>query len=48
MNIEEGREVKKIKVDNKRIYGVKKIKMNKKGESLIVADGNGNLRLYSI
>ena len=40
--------VKKIKLDNIYVYGVKKMKLNKYGECLIIADNNYNIKLYSI
>ena len=48
INIEEGKMVKKIKLDNIYVYGVKKMKLNKLGECLIIADNNYNIKLYSI
>ena len=40
--------VKKIKIDNKYVKGVKKMKFNKLGECLIIVDSNSNIKLYSI
>ena len=48
INIEEGKMVKKIKIGNTYVYGVKKMKLNKLGECLIIADSNYNIKLYSI
>ena len=49
IDIEERKMVKKIKSDNTKVYGVKKMKINKLGESLIVSEySNSNIKLYSI
>ena len=48
INIEEGKMVKKIKLDNIYVCGVKKMKLNKLGECLIIADNKYNIKLYSI
>jgi len=46
INIEEGK--KRIKLDNIYVYGINKIKINEKRESLIIADSKNNISLYSI
>ena len=48
INIEEGKMIKKIKLDNIYVCGVKKMKINKLGECLIIADNKNNIKLYSI
>jgi len=48
VNIEEGKMVTKIKLDNTRVRGVKKMKINKLGECLIISDNNSSLKLYKI
>ncbi len=48
INIEEGKLIKRIKLDNTYAYGIKKIKINEKRESLIIADSKNNISLYSI
>ena len=48
INIEEGKMVKKIKLDNTDVKGVKKMKLNKLGECLIIADNKSNIKLYNI
>ena len=48
INIEEGKIIKKIKLDNTYVQGVKKMKINKLGECLIIAHNNYNIKLYSI
>ena len=40
--------VKKIKLDNTNVYGVKKMKINKLGECLIISENKYNIKLYSI
>ena len=40
--------VRKIKLDNTKVRGVKKMKINKLGECLIISDGDNNIKLYSI
>ena len=48
INIEEGKKVKKIELDNTYVEGVKKMKLSKLGECLMISDGNNNIRLYTI
>ena len=48
INIEEGKMVKKIRIDNTYVYGVKKMKLSKLGECLFIADDKYNIKLYSI
>ena len=48
INIEEGKMIKKIKLDNVHVGGVKKMKISKLGECLITSDRGGNIRLYNI
>ena len=40
--------IKKIKLDNVEVRGVKKMKISKLGECLITSDNKGNIRLYNI
>ena len=40
--------IKKIKLDNVLVSGVKKMKLSKLGECLITSDSDGNIRLYNI
>ena len=40
--------VKKIKLDNTCIKGVKKMRINKLGECLIISENNSNIKLYNI
>ena len=47
INIEEGK-IRKIELDNIYVRGVKKMKINKLGECLIISDCNNNIKLYSI
>ena len=47
INIEEGKMIKKIKLDNIYVCGVKKMKINKLGECLIISENN-YIKLYSI
>ena len=47
INIEEEK-VKKIEINNTYVYGVKKIKISKLGECLILSDSNKNIKLFSI
>ena len=47
INIEEGK-IRKIEIDNIYVRGVKKMKINKLGECLIIADSNYNIKLLSI
>ena len=37
-----------MKLDNTDVYGVKKMKLSKLGECLIIADNYNNIKLYSI
>ena len=46
--IEEGKMVKKMKLDRINVGGVKKMKISKLGECLIIADNKSNIKLYSI
>ena len=48
MNIEEGKKVKKIELDNTIVGGVKKMKLSKLGECLMISDSNSNIKLYII
>ena len=40
--------MKKIELDNTSVEGVKKMKLSKLGECLMISDGNNNIRLYTI
>ena len=44
INIEEGKMIKKIKLDNIYVCGVKKMKLNKLGECLFIADNKSNIK----
>ena len=48
INIEEGKMIKKIKLDDVKVGGVKKMKLSKLGECLITSDSGGNIKLYNI
>ena len=48
INIEEGKLVKSIELDYTYVGGLKKMKLNKFGECLVVSDGLYNIKLYSI
>ena len=48
INIEEGKEIKNIKLDNIYVRGVKKMKIKRLGECLIIAENKNNIKLYSI
>ena len=39
--------VKNIKLDNIYVEGIKKMKLNKLGEYLIISDNKSNIKLYS-
>ena len=47
INIEEEK-VKKIEINNTYVYGVKKMKISKLGECLILSDSKKNIKLFSI
>ena len=48
INIEEGKMIKKIKLDNMDVYGVKKMKINYIGKCLVISENINNIKLYSI
>ena len=48
INIEEGKMIKKTKLDKIYVCGIKKMKISKLGECLIIADSKSNIKLYSI
>ena len=48
INIEEGKMIKKIKLDNADVRGVKKIKLGNLGECLMISDNKSNIKLYYI
>ena len=48
IDIEKGKEVKKIEGKNGTIFGVKKIKDNDYGECLICSEDNNTISLYKI
>ena len=48
IDIEEGKMIKKIKLDYVYVQGVKKMKISKLGECLITSDSGEKIRLYNI